>query len=100
MTFLDIGSPPTIETLSQGWEGNGSGVYNPNFMLLCLLVAHKKHPLTYMFYFSSYNKVVCIKVYPIARDSQRIKIVKSNFCTRTSLLMAIWGFPCLIQILQ
>jgi hypothetical protein len=30
-----------MEMHSQGQEGTGSGVYNPNFMFLGLLVAHK-----------------------------------------------------------
>ena len=36
-----------MEMLSQGQEGTESGVYNPNFLLLGLLVALKEHPLTY-----------------------------------------------------
>ena len=36
-----------MEMFSQGREGTESGVYNPNFMFLGLLVAHKEHPLTY-----------------------------------------------------
>ena len=37
-----------METLSQGREGIGSGVYKPNFLLLGLLVAHIIHPLIYL----------------------------------------------------
>jgi hypothetical protein len=50
MIFLDIGRPPTksMEILSQGREGTGSGVYKPNFLLLGLLVAHNEHPRTYL----------------------------------------------------
>ena len=36
-----------MEMISQGQEGTGSGVYNPNFLLLGLLLAHKEHPLAY-----------------------------------------------------
>ena len=36
-----------MEMLSQGREGTRSGVYNPKFIFLGLLVAHKEHPLTY-----------------------------------------------------
>jgi hypothetical protein len=36
-----------MEMLSQGREGTISEVYNPNFLFLGLLVAHKEHHLTY-----------------------------------------------------
>jgi hypothetical protein len=42
--------PPTksMEILFHGCEGTGSGVYNPNFLLLGLLVAHMTHPFIYL----------------------------------------------------
>ena len=35
----------SIETLSHGREGTGSGVYNHNFLFLGLITAHNEQPL-------------------------------------------------------
>jgi hypothetical protein len=50
MTPLVIGKPPTksMETLSHGWDGTGSGEYSPNFLLVGLQVEHITHPFTYL----------------------------------------------------
>jgi hypothetical protein len=45
-----MGKPPTksMDILSHGWDGTGSGEYSPSFLLVGLQVEHITHPFTYL----------------------------------------------------